>query len=138
MAPRAKNNDREMPLSEDLRELRNRLFVCMAVLLAAALAGLHFAPQIVELLLDIGRSYRYRFVYIAPQELLVQYVTTALVCGVCAAVPVLFYEAWAFVRPGLRKGERPFSSSPWCSGCCAFAAACTSPTGSCCPLCCIS
>lgn len=106
MAPRAKNNDREMPLSEHLRELRNRLFVCMAVLLAAALAGLHFAPQIVELLLDIGRSYRYRFIYIAPQELLVQYVTTALVCGVCAAVPVLFYEAWAFVRPGLRKGEK--------------------------------
>ena len=40
MAPRANNNDREMPLSEHLRELRNRLFVCMAVLLAAALAGL--------------------------------------------------------------------------------------------------
>lgn len=95
-----------MPLSGHLRELRNRLFVCLAVLLAAALAGLHFAPRIVELLLAIGRSYRYRFVYIAPQELLLQYVTTALICGLCAAVPVLFYEAWAFVRPGLRKGEK--------------------------------
>ena len=103
---KAKDADSEMPLSEHLRELRNRLFVCLAALLAATLAGLHFAPRIVELLLDIGRGYRYRFVYIAPQELLLQYVTTALICGLCAAVPVLFYEAWAFVRPGLRRQEK--------------------------------
>ena len=32
--------DVEMPLSEHLRELRNRLFVCLAVLAAAPLAGL--------------------------------------------------------------------------------------------------
>lgn len=103
---KAGDQDREMPLSEHLRELRNRLFVCLAVLLAATLAGLHYAPRIIERLLDIGREYRYRFVYIAPQELLLQYVTTALVCGLCAAVPVLFYEAWAFVRPGLRRREK--------------------------------
>jgi len=95
-----------MPLSEHLRELRNRLFVCLAVLLAATLVGLHFAPRIVELLLAIGRGYRYRFVYIAPQELLLQYVSTALICGVCAAVPVLFYETWAFIQPGLRRQEK--------------------------------
>lgn len=103
---KANGQDPEMPLSEHLRELRNRLFVCLAVLLAATLAGLHFAPGIVELLLGIGRSYRYRFVYIAPQELLLQYVSTALICGLCAAVPILFYEIWAFVQPGLRRNEK--------------------------------
>ena len=103
---KAKSQDQTMPLSEHLRELRNRLFVCLAALLAATLAGLHFAPDIVELLLDIGRSYRYRFVYIAPQELLLQYVSTALICGLCAAVPVLFYEVWAFIQPGLRRQEK--------------------------------
>lgn len=101
-----KNRDQEMPVSEHLRELRNRLFVCLAVLLAGTLAGLYYAPKIVELLLDIGRSYRYRFVYIAPQEMLLQYVSTALVCGLCASVPVLLYEAWAFAQPGLRRGEK--------------------------------
>ncbi len=104
--PGNETRDREMPLSEHLRELRNRLFVCLAVLLAATLAGLRFAPRIVELLLDIGRNYRYRFVYIAPQELLLQYVSTALICGLCAALPVLFYETWAFVQPGLRRQEK--------------------------------
>lgn len=103
---KADHQDQEMSLSEHLRELRNRLFVCLAVLLATTLAGLYFAPRIVELLLDIGRSYRYRFVYIAPQELLLQYVATALVCGLSAAVPVLLYEVWAFIRPGLKRQEK--------------------------------
>ena len=47
--------DGEMPLSEHLRELRNRLLACLAVLLVCSLAGLYFAPDIVELLLGIGR-----------------------------------------------------------------------------------
>lgn len=98
--------DVEMPLSEHLRELRNRLFVCLAVLAAATLAGLYFAPRIVGLLMDVGRSYHYRFVYIAPQELLMQYVSTALVVGLCASVPMLGYQTWAFVRPGLRRREK--------------------------------
>lgn len=99
------NRDQEMPLSEHLRELRGRLLVCAAFLVAALLAGLHFAPGLVELLLEIGRSYHYRFVYIAPQEMLMQYVSTALLLGVCVTLPVFLYESWAFARPGLRKNE---------------------------------
>lgn len=97
-----------MPLSEHLRELRSRLLVCAALLVVSILAGLHFAPQIVEILLEIGKSYQYRFVYIAPQELLMQYFSTALLIGLCVTLPVLFYEIWAFVRPGLRKNENLF------------------------------
>ena len=95
-----------MPLSEHLRELRNRLLVCLGVLLAFALAGLYLAPDLVALLLGLGRRYGYRFVYIAPQELLLQYVTMALIVGLCAALPMAFYQTWAFVQPGLRRHEK--------------------------------
>lgn len=95
-----------MPLSEHLREMRNRLLICGGLLLLSTLAGLHFAPRIVELLLGIGRSYQYRFVYIAPQELLLQYVSTALVCGLCVTTPMLLYQVWAFIQPGLRRQEK--------------------------------
>ena len=104
--PKSKAQNGEMPLSDHLRELRNRLLVCAALLFAATLVGLYFAPRIVELLLNVGRGYHYHFVYIAPQELLMQYVTTALICGLCATVPVLLYEAWAFIQPGLRRREK--------------------------------
>lgn len=95
-----------MPLSEHLREMRNRLLICGGLLLLSTLAGLHFAPRIVELLLDIGRGYRYSFIYLSPQELLVQYVSTALVCGLCVTMPMLLYQTWAFIQPGLRRQEK--------------------------------
>ena len=87
---KAENRDKEMPLSEHLRELRNRLLVCAALLVISLLAGLHFAPELVDLLLNIGRSCGYRFVYIAPQELLMQYFSTALLLGVCVTLPLFF------------------------------------------------
>ena len=102
---KAENRDKEMSLSEHLCEMRNRLLVCAALLVVSLLAGLHFAPELVDLLLDIGRACGYRFVYIAPQELLMQYFSTALLLGLCVTLPVFFYESWAFVRPGLRKNE---------------------------------
>lgn len=114
--------DGDMPLSGHLRELRNRLLLCGLVLLAAALAGLHFAPRLVEQLLAIGRQYGYRFVYIAPQELLMQYFGMALLFAVCTALPVLCWQTWAFVRPGLRAHENTLFLFAMGSGLVCFAA----------------
>lgn len=97
-----------MSLSEHLRELRNRIVVCVLILLAAAIVALHYAPALVEMLMSIGRAYGYRFVYISPQELLLQYFSVALIVGICVTLPVLFYETWAFIRPGLKKNENLF------------------------------
>lgn len=99
------NTDGTMPLSGHLRELRNRLYVCLAVLIVALLVGLRYSRQLVAWLLDLGRKYGYSFVYIAPEEMLLQYVKTALIVAVCVSVPVVFYEAWAFASPGLKKRE---------------------------------
>ncbi len=109
IAKRKKGSENgEMSLSGHLRELRNRLLVCVFLLVIAMLAGLHFAPQLVTLLLDMGRTYGYRFVYISPQELLMVYFSVALIVGLCATLPMILYQLWAFARPGLKKGENLF------------------------------
>lgn len=97
--------DETMPLSGHLRELRNRLVICIICLIVFFLVGLHFAPDLVKILTDIGEIYGYTYVYIAPQELLMQYFSIALLAGVCISFPVILYHIWAFVRPGLRKNE---------------------------------
>lgn len=97
-----------MSLSDHLRELRNRILVCVVLLIISMLVGLHFAPELVEMFLDIGKQYHYRFVYIAPQELLLQYFSVAFLLGLCVTLPMLFYQAWAFMRPGLKKNENLF------------------------------
>lgn len=100
-----KNEDGTMSLSDHLRELRNRIIFCTVTLLVFFLIGLHFAPQIVQVLTDMGKHYGYEFVYIAPQELLLQYFSIALVAGVTLSLPVILYHVWAFIQPGLKKNE---------------------------------
>lgn len=94
-----------MTLSGHLRELRNRLVVCLVCLIISFLVGLHFAPQLVDFLTDIGKTYGYTYVYIAPQELLMEYFSVALIAGVCVTLPLILYNIWAFVQPGLKKNE---------------------------------
>ncbi len=111
-----------MSLSGHLRELRNRLLVCFIVLAAAVIISLNQAPRLVSLLLDIGRDYNYHFVYISPQELLLQYFSISLTAGICITLPVAVYQVWAFVRPGLKKEENLFFLSALVFGLACFCA----------------
>jgi sec-independent protein translocase protein TatC len=97
-----------MVLSDHLRELRNRLVVCLVLLIAAMVVALNYAPELVGLLLDMGKGYGYQFIYISPQELLIQYFSVSLVAGFCVTLPMLCYQVWAFVSPGLKKNENLF------------------------------
>lgn len=108
-----------MPLSGHLRELRNRIVVCVLVLFAGVCVCLSFASRIVTLLTDMGTQYDYHFVFIRPQELLLVYFTIALTGGVVIAVPVIGYQVYAFCSPALEsKGRRTFISSLLFGGLC--------------------
>ena len=98
-----------MALSGHLRELRNRLVVCVICLVAVFLVCLYNAADIVKLLTDIGREYGYRYVYLSPQELLMEHFSVSLVAALCVALPLILYQVWAFIRPGLEKRENVFS-----------------------------
>ena len=100
-----KKKESNMSLSGHLRELRNRVVICVVCLVLTFLVGLHFAPDLVGLLTGMGEQYGYQYVYIAPQELLMQYFSVALIAALCIAFPVIAYNIWAFMKPGLRKNE---------------------------------
>ena len=98
----------EMAVTGHLRELRNRFLVCLVVFVSAMLAGLSIVQDAVGLLLELGERYQYSFVYIAPQELLLEYFSVDFLLSACVALPVVLYEVWAFLRPGLKRNERLF------------------------------
>lgn len=97
-----------MSLNEHLRELRNRIIVCVVFLLVGFLLCFNKAADIVNLLTDMGLSQGYEFVFLTPQELLVQYMKVGLIGAIVIVSPVLMYEIWAFIKPGLKKGENFF------------------------------
>ncbi len=113
---KTREKEKNMTLSGHLRELRNRVLICLVCLVVTFLAGLHFAPDIIDFLTDMGKDYGYTYVYLAPQELLMQYFSVALLSGVCVTLPLILYQIWAFVQPGLKKNENLLFLSAMISG----------------------
>ena len=105
---KAENPDGSMSLSGHLKELRNRIIVVVLLLLVAFTVCLSFAPNFITFLTNMGEAYNYVFVYIAPQELLLVYLNTALIGALVVCFPVVAYEVYAFCSPGMKKKERTF------------------------------
>ena len=116
----APNPDGSMSLSGHLRELRNRILVCVLLLLVVFALCLSFAPRIVTLLTDMGKRFDYVYVYIAPQELFLVYMNVALVGAVVVCFPVLAYQVYAFCSPGLSGKERTYISGALIAGALCF------------------
>ena len=108
--------DGSMSLSGHLRELRNRILVCVILLVVVFGICLSFAPQIVTALTNMGQRYNYVYVYIAPQELFLVYMNVALVGAVVVCFPVLAYQIYAFCSPGLSGKERGYISGSLIAG----------------------
>jgi sec-independent protein translocase protein TatC len=103
-------DETKLPLTDHLAELRGRIFkVLIAWVIGTALAW-NFTEEIFGLLLEpavaaLGGDGP-PLQAIAPTEIFFTYLKCALLAGVVFAVPVIFWQAWAFVSPGLYPGEK--------------------------------
>lgn len=98
------SRDVELPLIEHLRELRSRLVkAAIAVALATALSFL-FIDQTMALLLDpVGDI---TLIAIAPTETFINYLKVAFYTGIAISMPLLVYQIFRFLAPGLTRTER--------------------------------
>lgn len=111
-APAPGEDGGTMSLTGHLKELRNRLAVVLLLLVAMFLLCLGNAQRLVELFTQMGAAYGYQFVYISPQELLMEYFSVSLVIALVVCLPVIAWQVWRFVQPGLTKNEnRAFALS---------------------------
>ena len=97
-----------MSISGHLKELRNRVLICVIVLVVGFCACLGIAPTLVTIFTDMGKPFDYEFVYLAPQELLMQYFSIAFVGSLVISFPVLAYHIYSFCSPGMTKKERSY------------------------------
>ena len=95
-----------MSLLEHLEELRSRIIVIAIAVALAAVAGFFLADPIIALLrvpLDDSGA---ELIQTGVGEAFGVTVQLALVTGIAFAMPVILYEVWAFVTPGLTRPER--------------------------------
>jgi sec-independent protein translocase protein TatC len=103
-------DDRALPITEHLTELRNRLFWVVGAMVIGAIVSFNFAEQIFGFLLapatEALAEKNSQLQAIAPTEIFFTYIKCALLSGFVLTLPVTFYQLWAFIVPGLYENER--------------------------------
>ena len=99
------SHDATMSLLEHLEELRSRIIVVAIAILLAAVGGFFLAEPLITLLrapLPDGAD----LIQTSVGEAFGVRMQLALMSGVAMAMPVILYEVWAFITPGLTRHER--------------------------------
>lgn len=97
-------------LGDHLEELRLRLATGLLALTAGCVIGFLYADRIIGWLRAPAGSMLERFAFFSPLEPLMAYLKVALLAGLALAMPVVLWQIWAFVRPGLRPRERRYGA----------------------------
>jgi sec-independent protein translocase protein TatC len=105
--------DSAAPLLEHLAELRTRLIYSVAAFFVAWMACFAVSGPILEFLLQpIENSLRNlgdanpTMQYTAPQEYFFTLIRVSVVAGLIVAFPIIAFQLWRFVAPGLYKNEK--------------------------------
>ena len=99
-------DDATMSLLEHLEELRSRIIVVAVAILVAGIAGFFIAEPLIALLRAPLDRQQAELIQTGVGEAFGVRMQLALVTGLALAMPVILYEIWAFVTPGLTRSER--------------------------------
>jgi sec-independent protein translocase protein TatC len=103
-------DEKRMPFLDHLEEMRWRILKALAAVVLLAVGCLYFGEVLLNLL--TSRLQRLdnppKLVFLSPAGMLLVRMNVALVAGAILALPVIFYQAWAFIAPGLVEKERSY------------------------------
>jgi sec-independent protein translocase protein TatC len=104
------DNDK-LPFTEHLEELRERLIKCFIALGLSALVGYFFSKKIFQILtrplikiMPPGET----LIFTNLPEAFFTYLKVSLLAGVFLALPVILYQIWSFISPGLYRKEKRY------------------------------
>lgn len=90
-----------------LEELRKRIIFCLAVLLIASIGSYFFASDLLNILTAPLRRYSENALFFTkPHEAFLTHLKVAGITGLLISIPVIFYNLWKFVTPGLYASEK--------------------------------
>jgi sec-independent protein translocase protein TatC len=100
--------DKELPLSEHLRELRDRVVIVLAVTLVIMAVTFPFSGALVDMVLKHVVPPSVILTVYEPLELFKVRILVSFLAAVIIGFPLLVYESFRFAAPGLYKHEKRF------------------------------
>jgi sec-independent protein translocase protein TatC len=119
-------DDARMPFLSHLEELRSRLIWSFVAIGLAFILAFNFRQILLDLLqwplttdLVVGRTFPFirfaakpaiaKLTALAPAETLWTHFKVAFIAGAMLALPIVLYQIWRFVEPGLLSHEKRFA-----------------------------
>lgn len=106
LAVRVAEASASMSLIEHLEELRRRIIIIGLAIIGAGIAGFILSDPIIQLLRAQLPEGAETLIQISVGEVLGVRLKIALFVGIALAMPVILYQLWRFVTPGLTVRER--------------------------------
>ncbi len=103
--------DEKKPFIAHLKELRDRLMVCIVGLGVAFIVTYAFKERIFHFLMRPFIEVmppKSSFIFTSLTEAFITYFKVSLVAALFLAAPVILYEIWMFVAPGLYEKEKKY------------------------------
>jgi len=102
-------SDVEMSFLDHVEELRWRIiYAIIGVLIFSIIAWIFIDPLVEIVLLRPARDANASLQNLRPFGQLFLYVQVAIIVGIVASLPNIFYQLWQFIAPALRKKERKY------------------------------
>ncbi|KYK30899.1 MAG: hypothetical protein AYK19_04560 [Theionarchaea archaeon DG-70-1] len=99
-----KTMEKEMSFFDHLQELRNRAIAVILAVVISSAALFPFMPNLIEILRQ--ELIEVPLHVFSPMEAIFVTFKASIYAGVVISSPVIIYEVWAFISPGLTKKER--------------------------------
>ncbi len=100
-----------MPLTEHLEELRWRIIKCIIAIAIGFACSYAFSKRIFEFIISPLIKVMPpggHLIYTSLPEAFLTYLKVSFLSGFVLAVPVILYQSWKFVMPGLYENERKY------------------------------
>jgi len=92
---------KEMSFLDHLEELRKRVIRCLFFIIMFSIVAYFFSEKIINF---VSKPIPHLY-FMSPTEAFAIRIKLSLIVGVIVSVPVIFYQAWQFVVPGLLEKE---------------------------------
>ena len=100
--------DEKLPFTTHLEELRRRLIICFCAVGIGFVISYIFSKKLFEVLMQpllAAMPPEEKLIYTGLPEAFFTYLKVAFLAGVLLAVPVILYQLWMFIAPGLYDRE---------------------------------
>ncbi len=105
------SSDEKQPFVSHLEELRKRLIVCAITVGVGFVIAYIFSEHLFQLLILPLKEVMPeggQLIFTNLPEMFFAYLKVAFIAGILASAPLIFYQIWLFVAPGLYRKEKKY------------------------------